>query len=104
VTATNPVSGTACPGCTVDIYSDSADEGKVCEGSTTADASGRFTFDKKPAGPFVTATATEGWSTRLLLPSGGPTTSRTIVVWMAWPLSNASTHPNTMLLSGYKTM
>jgi CSLREA domain-containing protein len=59
VTATNPVSGTACSGCTVDIYSDAADEGKVYEGSTTADASGSFTFDKKPAGPFVTATATD---------------------------------------------
>jgi CSLREA domain-containing protein len=59
VTAANPVSGTACPDCTVDVYSDAADEGKVYEGSTTADASGRFTFDEELAGPFVTATATD---------------------------------------------
>jgi hypothetical protein len=60
VTAANPVSGTACPGCTIDIYSDAADEGRVYEGSTTADAGGRFTFDEEVSGPFVTATATDG--------------------------------------------
>jgi hypothetical protein len=43
----------------VDIYSDSADEGEVYEGSTTADADGRFSFDKAPSGPYITATATE---------------------------------------------
>jgi CSLREA domain-containing protein len=59
VTATNPVSGTACPNCTVDIYSDAADEGKIYEGSTTADAGGRFTIDRMTTGPFVTATATD---------------------------------------------
>jgi titin len=59
VTAANPVSGTACPNCTVDIYSDAADEGRVYEGSTTADAGGSFTFDEKTSGPFVTATATD---------------------------------------------
>src|SRR5207247_5968648 len=33
-------SGTACGGCTVDVYSDDEDEGRVYHGSTTADASG----------------------------------------------------------------
>ena len=50
VTAANPVTGTACPNCTVDIYSDAADEGGVYEGSVTADASGRFTFDIRIGG------------------------------------------------------
>ena len=60
VTAASPVSGTACPGCTIDIYSDAADEGRVYEGSTIADAGGRFTFDEEVSGPFVTVTATDG--------------------------------------------
>ena len=59
ITAVDPVQGTACANCIVDIYSDSADEGEVYEGSTTADADGRFTFDKAPSGPYITATATE---------------------------------------------
>jgi len=59
LTAANPVSGTACPNCTVDIYSDAADEGRVYEGSTTANTSGRFTFDEEISGPFVTATVTD---------------------------------------------
>jgi hypothetical protein len=55
----DPVQGTASANCIVDIYSDSAGEGEVYEGSTTADADGRFTFDEAPSGPYVTATATE---------------------------------------------
>jgi hypothetical protein len=59
ISAANPVSGTACPNCTIDIYSDSSDEGKVYEGSTTADANGHFAFEGKTTGPLVTATATD---------------------------------------------
>jgi len=59
ITASGPVEGTACPNCTVDIYSDSANEGEVYEGSTLADADGGFTFDKAPSGPYITATATD---------------------------------------------
>ena len=59
LTAANPVSGTACAGCIVDVYSDDADEGRIYEGSTAADANGSFAFDKKTSGPFVTATATD---------------------------------------------
>jgi len=53
--------GSACPGCTVEVFSDAEDEGRVYEGSAVADATGRFTF-AKPArltGPYVTATATD---------------------------------------------
>jgi hypothetical protein len=60
LTGTSPVAGSACPGCTVDIYSDSEDEGKVYEGSTIADGEANFTFDGSPSGPNVTATATDG--------------------------------------------
>ena len=59
LTAASPTSGTTCGGCTIDIYSDAADEGRTYEGSTTADADGSFKYTKKPAGPFVTATATD---------------------------------------------
>jgi hypothetical protein len=76
LTSAEPVSGAACPNCIVDIYSDNADEGRVYEGSTTADATGSFTFDKRPEGPFVTATATDAqgntspFSESMSVPSG----------------------------------
>lgn len=59
ITGSAPIRGTACPNCIVDVYSDSADEGEVYEGSTPADTDGGFTFDKTPSGPYVTATATD---------------------------------------------
>ena len=55
----SPVSGTACPNCIVDIYSDSAGEGRIHEGWTTADVDGHFSFERSPGGPFITATATD---------------------------------------------
>jgi len=56
------VAGTACPGCDVEIFSDSEDEGRVFEGSAVANQSGAFTFGRVAgnlAGPNVTATATD---------------------------------------------
>ena len=53
------LSGTACANCTVDIYSDDVDEGRVYEGTTTASAGGTWTFNEEVAGPFSTATATD---------------------------------------------
>jgi hypothetical protein len=54
-----PVAGTSCPGCTVEIFSDVADEGRIYEGTTTADgATGAFSWSGTPSGPNVTATAT----------------------------------------------
>ena len=55
------VAGMACAGCTVEIFSDDANEGRVYEGSTTADGAGHFSFTK-PGGfslANVTATATD---------------------------------------------
>ena len=40
------VSGSACPGCTVEVFSDTADEGAIHEGSATADGGGNWTFSK----------------------------------------------------------
>jgi len=53
--------GWACANCTVEIFSDSSNEGEVYEGRTTADDAGVFTFNKGVsfAGPHLTATATD---------------------------------------------
>ncbi len=56
------VTGTACGGCEVEIFSDSEDEGRVFEGSTQADGSGGFAFSAGSGtltGPGLTATATD---------------------------------------------
>jgi hypothetical protein len=54
------VEGSACAGCTVEIYSDTADQGRVYEGTTTAHAStGGFSWSGIPTEPNVTATATD---------------------------------------------
>jgi len=58
ITATGSASGTACASCTVDVYSDSADEGRVYQGSATADGAGNWSFPGAVVGPNVTATAT----------------------------------------------
>lgn len=53
--------GTACPSCFVELFSDAAGQGAVFEGSTTADAAGRWAV-VQPAGltgPYLTATNTD---------------------------------------------
>jgi trimeric autotransporter adhesin len=58
ITGVVPVHGTACANCTIDVYSDADGQGKVYEGTVTADGAGNWTFSGSPAGPNVTATAT----------------------------------------------
>jgi hypothetical protein len=58
ITGVNPIHGTACANCTIDVYSDADGQGKVYEGTVTADGAGNWTFSGSPAGPNVTATAT----------------------------------------------
>jgi len=60
--STTQASGTACANCTVEVFSDAADEGAIYEGTTTANAAGNWTFSKPSGltGPYVTATATDG--------------------------------------------
>jgi parallel beta-helix repeat protein len=55
------VEGTACPNCTIEVFSASGLEGDIYEGRTTADDQGAFAFDSAAtfAGPYVTATATD---------------------------------------------
>jgi CSLREA domain-containing protein len=57
--STSGVSGTACAGCTVELFSDEEDEGAIYEGTAIADSSGNWTWIGSPSGPYVTATATD---------------------------------------------
>ena len=59
LTGVGSVTGTAAPFSTVEIFSDSSDEGSIYEGVTSADAGGDFYWSGSPVGPFVTATATD---------------------------------------------
>jgi hypothetical protein len=55
------VTGWTGANCSVEIFSESSDEGKIYEGQTTADGLGAFAFHKSNpfAGPCLTATATD---------------------------------------------
>jgi hypothetical protein len=85
ITGFGSVMGTACLNCTIDVYSDLEDEyqGRVYEGSTTADGAGAWTFDGSPEGPNVTATATDAagntseFSTPVAVPEATPTPTPT---------------------------
>ncbi|MBC8422446.1 MAG: right-handed parallel beta-helix repeat-containing protein, partial [Chloroflexi bacterium] len=59
-TTTGDASGTACAGCTIEVFSDNDDEGRWYEGTTTADGAGNWSFNKGSAftGANVHATAT----------------------------------------------
>jgi hypothetical protein len=59
ITGFGSAMGTACPNCIIDVYCDDEDEGKVYQGSTTADGSGNWSFSGTPEGPNITATATD---------------------------------------------
>jgi titin len=59
VAAAGSASGTACAQCTIDVYSDSEDEGRVYHGSTVADGAGSWSYTAGVVGPHVTATATD---------------------------------------------
>jgi hypothetical protein len=62
ITAAGSASGTSsCTGCTVEVFSDAADEGKRFHGSTTTDGgTGAWSFTGAVVGPNVTATVTDG--------------------------------------------
>ena len=55
------VSGTTCPGCTVEVFSDAEDEGRFYEDTTIADTVGNWLLitGHSLSGPHVTATATD---------------------------------------------
>ncbi|MGD2147990.1 MAG: right-handed parallel beta-helix repeat-containing protein [Anaerolineae bacterium] len=73
--AAGTVTGATCSNCTVEIFSDSSDQGALLEGQTTADALGVFTLDKGVpfTGPHLTATTTDidGNTSQFSLPTSG---------------------------------
>jgi parallel beta-helix repeat protein len=83
ITGFGSVMGTACAGCTVDIYSDDEDEGRVYEGSTTASGTGNWSFSGSLDGPNITATATDAdgntseFSAPVAIPEPTPTATPT---------------------------
>ncbi|HEU5163577.1 MAG TPA: hypothetical protein VFV54_10555 [Thermoanaerobaculia bacterium] len=67
------VTGTACGGCTVEVFSDTGAQARWYEGTTVADASGRFTLNRSILrGGWVTATATDGRGSTSVLSAAVP--------------------------------
>jgi len=52
--------GTACPGCTIEIFSDDMYQGNIYEGDTIANGQGIWQYNGALTGPNVKATATDG--------------------------------------------
>ncbi|MBM3152221.1 MAG: hypothetical protein FJZ96_08505, partial [Chloroflexi bacterium] len=76
------LAGVTCANCTVEIFSDSNDEGAVYEGQTVADSNGAFTFSKGIAftGPHLTVTVTDpdGNTSEFSAPTSGSYRSMTL--------------------------
>jgi hypothetical protein len=89
--------GSVCAGCTVEVFSDSADQGRVFEGAVTADVTGQFALAATTAfsEPYVTATATDaGGNTSEFSPPAGP------VIDAVLPTQGANDAPNDINLYG----
>ena len=82
------VTGSALADCTIEIFSDSSNEGEIYEGQTTTDSSGSFTFNKGTslAGPYLTAIAidangnTSGFSIATSMPTTPATAGKIVFV------------------------
>jgi len=76
------LAGWTCANCSVEIYSDSGDEGAIFEGLVISDGSGDFAFRKGSAfaGPYLTATVTDpnGNTSRFSMPTAEKGRSITI--------------------------
>jgi parallel beta-helix repeat protein len=82
------IEGSVCAGCSVEIFSDAADEGRIYEGVTTANAIlPAFSWNGTVSGPNVTATATDsqGNTSEFSAPFGGISCSP--------PTAAVSVHP-----------
>jgi parallel beta-helix repeat protein len=61
-TCAGPLIGKAanCLNCTLQIFSDGGDQGRIYQGQIMTDGTGAFTWPQAKIGPFVTATVTDG--------------------------------------------
>lgn len=95
----SPIAGQAAPGATVELFSDSGDEGRVFEGTVTAEEDGHFSYTGVPGGPYVTATATDEHGNTSAFSAAVPVGS----IWVTstadlgegtlrWALSQANNH------------
>jgi len=74
----------------VEIFSDQSDEGRIYEGTTTADTAGHFAFTKSSelAGLCITATATDDAGN-----TSSFSTPRLACNWLYLPLISRSSQP-----------
>jgi hypothetical protein len=95
------VSGATCYGCTVEVFSDSSEEGAIYEGQTVAGATGYFTFTKGSAlnGPHLTATTTDadGNTSPFSLPTWGDTGSLILQQGNDLPITQFLARPSAVL-------
>ena len=89
--ASGVVSGTACANCTVDVYSDAADEGKDFEGTTMADGSGAWSFPGAVTGPNITATATDAAGNGNTSEFSAAVAFGTTACQLEWPVDTVTT-------------
>jgi len=59
ILSTDPVAGFGPPDCTIEVFSDSADQGRLYLGSAASDQNGEWVYFGSVVGPYVTATATD---------------------------------------------
>lgn len=80
--AAGTVMGSTCGNCTVEVFSDTGDQGEIYEGRAAADGLGVFTFNKGSPlnGPHLTATATDsdGNTSEFSVPTSGTSRSTTL--------------------------
>jgi len=108
VEGVNPLHGTSCAPCTVEIFSDSQDEGRIFEGSVFTN-DGNWSFNGAVSGPHVTTTNTDmsnntsQFSTPVSLttptptasPSASPPATVTSTTTPTGPPSGPATHTPT---------
>ena len=59
ITNNSPLTGTAVPNCTIEVFSDYSDQGRIYEGFVSSDAMGNWTWTGTMTGPNMTVTATD---------------------------------------------
>jgi parallel beta-helix repeat protein len=88
------IEGTTCAGCIVEIFSDTADEGKIFEGTASANAVlPAFSWSGTVSGPNVTATSTDhqGNTSEFSAPFGGLSCNSPIATVSVTPTSGPPT-------------